>query len=111
VARLSLCCSCRKWSDAEHRGDFYDQDVGAPAWSYSDIDTQASKLLSAEKIKALKSRAEAEVAARWSEAKEKVEKQRLAKELQKQLKKAATELKKQQIQQHKEARAQQKQPF
>jgi hypothetical protein len=51
-----------------------------------------------------------------SEAKEKAEKQQLAKELQKQLKKAATEeLEKQQIQQQKEARAQhtiwQKPPF
>jgi hypothetical protein len=77
-----------------------------------------SKLPFAEDIKALKSRAEEEVAAKWSEVRTKLEdnrqspslqkavEQRLAREQQKQLKKAAKELEKQQ---RKEAREQQKQ--
>jgi hypothetical protein len=91
---------------------FYDQEV-ASAWIYNDVDTQTSKLLSAEDTKALKSRAEEEVAARWGEVRTQLEEnrqcpslqagveQRLAKQLAKQLKKAAKELEKQQ---RKEAR-------
>jgi hypothetical protein len=78
-----------------------------------------SKLPFAEDITALKSRAEEEVAAKWSEVRTKLEanrqspslqkavEQRLAREQQNQLKKAAKELKKQQTQQRKEAREQQ----
>jgi hypothetical protein len=94
---------------------FFAQAVVAPAWSYSDVGTQASKLLSAENIDALKSRAEVEVAARWSDVTIKLEKNRQSPSLQKKqkqrlAKELAKELKKQQQQQQKkEARAQQKQ--
>jgi SHAQKYF class myb-like DNA-binding protein len=80
---------------------FHDQGA-APDWIYSDVDTHASKLFSAEKVDALKKQAEDEVEAMWDSVKEKVEKNKQdkeKKELVKEEKKLAKELLKQEKQQ------------